>query len=46
MDLGQVPDTPFPEFWSEYLEDPDVIASCADHLDRCYLKPPAQNHGH
>ena len=39
-------DTPFPEFWSEYLEDPEVISACAQHLERCIKNPSAKHHGH
>ena len=39
-------DTPFPEFWSEYLEDPEVISACAQHLERCLKNPSAKHHGH
>ena len=39
-------DTPFPEFWSEYLEDPAVISACAQHLERCLQNPSAKHHGH
>ena len=39
-------DTPFPEFWAEYLEDPEVISACAQHLERCIKNPSAKHHGH
>ena len=29
----------FPEFWADYLDEPEVLSSISAHLDRCYAKP-------
>ena len=36
----------FPEFWSDYIHEPEVIKAICSHLDRCYKLPPASPHGH
>ena len=39
-------DLPFPEFWIDYFDEPEVISSCAQHLERCLKNPSAKHHGH
>lgn len=36
----------FPEFWADYLDEPEVLSSISAHLDRCYANPSAKHHGH
>ena len=39
-------DLPFPEFWIDYFDEPEVVSSCAQHLERCLENPSAKSHGH
>ena len=39
-------DLPFPEFWLDYFDEPEVLTSCAQHLERCFENPSAKPHGH
>lgn len=39
-------DLPFPEFWLDYFDEPEVLSSCAQHLERCIQIPSAKHHGH
>ena len=39
-------DLPFPEFWLDYFDEPEVLTSCAQHLERCFTNPSAKHHGH
>ena len=39
-------DLPFPEFWLDYFDEPEVIDSCIQHLESCFKNPPAKHHGH
>ena len=39
-------DLPFPEFWLDYFDEPEVIDSCAQHLESCFKNPPAKHHEH
>ena len=44
-DLEQDPDD-LPDFWLEYWDNPEVIDSCSQHLERCLKNPSAKHHGH
>ena len=39
-------DLPFPEFWLDYFDEPEVIDSCTQHLENCFKNPHAKHHEH
>ena len=44
MELTQDPEDW--EIWAAYLDDPSVVISCSQHLERCIKNPSAKHHGH